>query len=72
MVVKPFDEDAANAREFDIARPCTDCRMKSDKSRKPFELFTNRVRCFEAILSPPRIKLADLRLGEFAYLNIQR
>lgn len=70
--MKAFDEDAANAWKFDVSRSCTDCRMNGDQGTNSFEFFTNCVGRFQAIHAPPGIELADLALGEFAYLDVQR
>jgi hypothetical protein len=72
MVVKPLDEDAANAWQLEIARTRTDSGMEGDQSRDSFNLFPNSVWRLEPILPPPRVKFADLRFCELAYFNVQR
>jgi len=70
--MKAFDEDAANARQLDIARRQPDPGTKRNQSGYTLDLFSNRIRCFEPVRAPPRVKITDLRFRKLSDFNVQR
>jgi hypothetical protein len=63
--------NAADARQLEIARMRANPWMKRNQSRYTFNLFPNSIRCFEPVLTPPRVKFADLRFCELGCFNVQ-